>query len=63
MDGNLRHPNRRILRLEELEQRLLLSGDLNIATVQVSYSLADLNGSNGFVLEGIGDWDLSLIHI
>ena len=59
MDGNLRHPNRRILRLEELEQRLLLSGDLNIATVQVSYSLADLNGSNGFVLEGIGDWDRS----
>ena len=59
MDGNIRHPSRRILKLEELEQRLLLSGDLSTATVQVAYSLADLNGSNGFVLEGIGDWDRS----
>ena len=59
MDGNIRHPSRRILKLEELEQRLLLSGDLSTATAQVTYSLADLNGSNGFVLEGIGDWDRS----
>ena len=59
MDGNIRHPSRRILKLEELEQRLLLSGDLSTATVQVAYSLADLNASNGYELQGNPDWDRS----
>ena len=48
-----RHTWMRTLKLEELEQRLLLNGDPGISTVQASYSLADLDGSDGFVLEGI----------
>ena len=48
-----RHTWMRTLKLEELEQRLLLNGDPGISSVQASYSLGDLDGANGFVLEGI----------
>ena len=54
-----RHTWMRALKLEELEQRLLLNGDPGISSVQASYSLADLDGTNGFVLEGIDVVDTS----
>ena len=47
------------LKLEELEQRLLLNGDPGISSVQASYSLADLDGTDGFVLMGIDAYDRS----
>ena len=42
-----RHTWMRTLKLEELEQRLLLNGDPGISSVQASYSLADLDDTNG----------------
>ena len=54
-----RHTWMRTFKLEELEQRLLLNGDPGISSVQASYSLADLDGTNGFVLEGIDVGDTS----
>ena len=54
-----RHTWMRTLKLEELEQRLLLNGDPGISSVQASYSLADLDGTDGFVLEGIDEEDIS----
>ena len=52
-----RHTWMRALKLEELEQRLLLNGDPGISSVQATYSLADLDGTDGFVLEGIDAYD------
>ena len=85
----------RLLEMEALEQRLLLtgitevlhyndfsypqkdpgqnfilstsgndvSGELNVMSIQAAYSLADLDGTSGFVLEGIDESDFSGLSV
>ena len=85
----------RLLKMEALEQRLLLTGitevlhyndfsypqedpgqnfilstsgndvssELDAMSIQAAYSLADLDGTNGFVLEGINESDFSGLSV